>query len=244
MAAVTLSLLSSIIAAAHVAPSVDDNNRYVTITPFGDRVRVAYVVFFGEVPGAIERRMIDSNRDGQISNAEGHAYAVAFGAQLEASLEAEVDGVVAPLRWSSIEVGMGSPEVAAGTFSIDLVAYACLAGRAPHHFTFHDRFRVPHPGETEVKVDDAPGITIERARIGAADDPSHDYRFAGPGGPIADQGLDLAFTAGPNAAVTADATCAAATRATSHPIVWVLIGLGVVVIGGMATLVRRRRPTR
>lgn len=236
------------IAAAHVAPSVDDNNRYVTITPFGDRVRVSYIVFFGEVPGAIERRMIDTNRDGQISNAEGHAYAVAFGAQLAASLEAVVDGVVAPLRWSSIEVGMGSPEVAAGTFSIDLVAYACLPsdpdGRAPHHFTFHDRFRVPHPGETEVKVDDAPGITIERARIGVADDPSHDYRFAGPGGPIADQGLELAFTAGPNAAVTADATCAAATRATSHRLVWVLIGLGVVIVGGVAMLVRRRRSSR
>lgn len=236
---------STPIAAAHVAPSVDDNNRYVTITPFGDRVRVSYIVFFGDVPGAIERRMIDANRDGQISNAESHAYAVAFGAQLQAVLEAKLDAVMAPFIWSSIEVGMGSPEVAAGTFSIDLVAYACVAshpaGRATHHFTFHDRFRVPHPGETEVKVEDAPGITIERARIGATDDPSHDYRFAGPGGPIADQGLDLVFTAAPNASVTADSTCAASAREPSHTRLFVLVGLCVAMVGVSGALVLRRR---
>ena len=230
------------IAAAHVAPSVDDNNRYVTITPEGDRVRFSYVVFFGDVPGAIERRMIDANRDGQISNAEGHAYAVAFGDQLAASLEVQVDGTMAPFIWSSIEVGMGSPDVAAGTFSIDLVSYACLASpRGSHHLAFHDRFRVPHPGETEIKVDDAPGITIERARIGDADDPSHDYRFAGPGGPgapIADRGLELAFTAGPNAVVSG--TCASPTSGSRHTLLLLLLGIGVVVAGAGGVLVRKK----
>lgn len=216
------------IAAAHVAPAVDDNNRYITITPFGDRVRVAYVVFFGEVPGAIERRIIDANHDGQISDAEGHAYAVAFGHQLAATLDAEADGTVMPFTWSSIEVGMGSPEVAAGTFSIDLVADICLARPAGRHrFTLHDRFRVAHPGETELKVEDAPGITIEVARVGAADDPSHDYRFAGPGGPLADQGLVLELTASSRAVVTADATCRATPRGSSHTLAFVLVGLGV-----------------
>ncbi len=232
-------MLSSLMAAAHVAPSVDDNNRYVTITPEGDRVRISYVVFFGDVPGAIERRMIDTNRDGQISNAEGHAYAVAFGDQLAASLEAQVDGTMAPFIWSSIEVGMGSPEVAAGTFSIDLVAYACLASpRGAHRITFHDRFRIPHPGETEVKVDDAPGITIERARIGAADDPSHDYRFAGAGGPIADPGLELRFTAGPDAATSG--SCATPATGASHTLVFVLLGGGVVVVGAGGVLMLRK----
>ena len=28
-------------AAAHVAPSVDDNNRYIKVTPAADRVRIA-----------------------------------------------------------------------------------------------------------------------------------------------------------------------------------------------------------
>src|SRR6185369_12131192 len=35
-------------AAAHVAPSVGDNNRYLKLTPLGDRVRLAYTVFYGD----------------------------------------------------------------------------------------------------------------------------------------------------------------------------------------------------
>ncbi len=227
-------VLSSAIAAAHVAPSVDDNNRYVTITPAGDRVRIAYVVFFGDVPGAIERRVMDANRDGAISDAEGHAYATAFGAQLAAALTGELDGAVSPFIWSSIEVGMGSPEVAAGTFSIDLVSYACVSARGAHHFAFHDRFRLPHPGETEVKVEAAQGVTIERAKIGAVDDPNHDFRFAGAGGPIADPGLDLAFTT-----TTDPGDCAASPA--GHGLIYALVGGAVLALAGGAYLVRRTR---
>jgi hypothetical protein len=245
-------LWSPMVAAAHVAPAVDDNNRYITVTPFGDRIRVAYVVFFGEVPGAIERRIIDTDRDGQISNAESHAYAVAFGQQLAAALEAEVDATVTPFIWSSIEVGMGAPEVAAGTFSIDLVADLCLArpaaeGPARHRFTLRDRFRVAHPGETELKVEDAPGITIDLARVGATDDPGHDYRFAGPGGPLADPGLELELTAGSRAIVTADGSCAATPRGSSHGLAFALVGLGVAGLGvaglGVWRYSRVRRPS-
>ena len=38
-------------AAAHVSPSVDDNNRFLKLTPLGDRVRLAYTVLFGDNPG-------------------------------------------------------------------------------------------------------------------------------------------------------------------------------------------------
>jgi len=33
-----------------------------------DGFRLAYTVFFGEIPGASERRTIDTNRDGRIGN--------------------------------------------------------------------------------------------------------------------------------------------------------------------------------
>src|SRR4051795_12424080 len=48
----------------HVAPSVDDNNRYLKVTPMADGIRFAYTVFFGEIPGASERKHIDANGDG------------------------------------------------------------------------------------------------------------------------------------------------------------------------------------
>jgi hypothetical protein len=230
------------LAAAHVAPSTDDNNRYLKVTPSGDRVRVAYTVFFGEVPGAIERRTLDANRDGTISDAEGHDFGTKIATQVAASLDVEVDGHTSPFAWSTVDVGMGTPAVGAGSFSIDLVGYACLPVlRGGHHLVIHDRFRLPHPGETEVKVEDAPGVTITRAHVGPADDPSHDYKFAGPGGPISDDGLDLEFTAGPHAAVTADATCAALGAAGARGWwVYVAIGGAVGVLGVGAAILRRR----
>ncbi len=110
---------------------------------------------------------------------------------------------------------MGTPQTAAGSFSIDLVAWICLpAARGAHTVQLRDRFRLPLPGETELKVEDSPGVTIQHARIGRADDPSYDYRFAGPGGPLMDEGLDLAFTAGDKAPLTGDGSCAGSAART------------------------------
>lgn len=228
-------------AAAHVAPSVDDNNRYLKVTPFGDRVRLAYTVFFGEVPGAIARRDIDTNHDGQLTDAEGQAFARTIAAQVAAGLQVEVDGKVVTMPWASIDVGLGSPMVAAGSFSIDLIGYACLpAARGKHQLVVHDRYRIAHPGETEVKVEDAPGITIAKAHVGPADDPSHDFRFAGPGGPLSDDGLELAFDAGPHSTVTPDAVCRAEPAPSRRWLIYPMLGAGLIVLGAVGFVLRRR----
>jgi hypothetical protein len=228
-------------AAAHVAPSVDDNNRYLKVTPFGDRVRLAYTVFFGEVPGAIARRDIDTNHDGQLTDAEGHAFGSTIAAQVAAGLQVEVDGKVATMPWASVDVGLGSPQVAAGSFSVDLIGYACLpSARGTHTLVVHDRYRIAHPGETEVKVEDAPGIVIDKAHVGPANDPSHDFRFAGPGGPLSDDGLELTFDAGPRSTVTADAVCRAEPARSRAWILYVAIGAGMLVLAGVGFVLKRR----
>lgn len=228
-------------AAAHVAPSVDDNNRYLKVTPFGDRVRLAYTVFFGEVPGAIARRDIDTNRDGQLSEAEGHAFGLTIASQVAAGLLVEVDGKVVAMPWASVDVGLGTPEVAAGSFSVDLIGYACLpTARGKHELVVHDRYRIAHPGETEVKVEDAPGIAIAKAHIGPANDPSHDFRFAGPGGPLSDDGLELAFDAGPRSTVTSDAVCRAVPASSRAWLIYVAIGAALAVLGAVIIVLKRR----
>jgi hypothetical protein len=77
-AAAVIGALVAIVTArparAHVQPSVDDNNRYIKVQPFGDRIRLAYTVFFGEVPGAGMRPQIDTNHDKTISEAEAQAF--------------------------------------------------------------------------------------------------------------------------------------------------------------------------
>ncbi len=239
-----LAVLALTLLSAHVAPSVDDNNRYLKLTPLGDRVRIAYTVFFGEIPGASERRGIDANRDGRIDDAEAHAFGERLAAQVAAAVEVDVDGARQPLRWTTIDVGMGTPDVAAGSFSVDLVAYPCLpTARGRHRLLLRDHMQLTQPGETEVKVEDSPGVTIDHARGGAADDPSYDYKFVGAGGPLSDEGLDLQFDAGPKAPVTADNVCAAAAKGGRSALPWIVGGAAVVLgaAAGAILLMRRRR---
>src|SRR2546421_4196466 len=115
---VAITLLSG-----HVAPSVDDNNRYLKLTPLGDRVRLAYTIFYGEVPGATERKALDANGDGQIDAAEAHAFGARIGGEVADALEVDVDGHAQPVHWDTVDVGLGTPVVAAGSLSVDLGAY-------------------------------------------------------------------------------------------------------------------------
>jgi hypothetical protein len=232
---VALTLLSG-----HVAPSVDDNNRYLKLTPLGDRVRLAYTVFFGEIPGASERHNLDANHDGHIDEAEAQAFGKRLAGDVAAALTVEIDGKVEPLKWTTIDVGLGTPEVAAGSFSVDLVAYPCLPSvRGKHRVLVRDRFRLPHPGETEAKVEDSPGVKIERAHVGPADDPSYDFRFAGPGGPIEDDGLEVIYVAGDAAPVASDGKCTVVY--VQHSRWWIAIPVGVVILGAIGFFVWRRR---
>jgi hypothetical protein len=243
--AITLGAAAA--ASAHVAPSVDDNNRYLKLTPLGDRVRLAYIIFYGEVPGARLRPALDTDHDGAISDAEGQVFGAKLGGELAAALDVSVDGAQQRLAWTTISVGMGSPRVAAGAFSVDLVAYLCFASaRGRHEVRLFDRFRVPRPGETEVRIEDSPGVRIERARVGDAPDVNGSFRFGGPGGPLSDSGLELAFTAGEGAPAPADGACpgaaAGARRGASAAVIaGVAAALGCAVAGGAAVLVRRRR---
>jgi hypothetical protein len=246
-----VGLLAVRLADAHVAPAVGDNNRYLKLTPLGDRVRLAYTVFYGEVPGAALRREIDANHDGAIDDAESEAFGARIAAQVAAALELTVDGARRPVTWAQVAVGMGTPSAAAGPFSIDLIAAICLTPpRGAHAIELRDRFELAHPGETEIRFEDSPGVTVDRARVGDDDQPGIDYKIIGPtpvlGQPGPAGGIALAFTAGPRAVVAPDASCAGpapapATGAPTGAIAGAAAGLavlaGAIVI---ARTVRRR----
>ena len=231
------------LAGAHVAPSVDDNNRFLKLTPLGDRVRLAYTVLFGDNPGRGMRPAMDANRDGLIDDAEAEAFGAKLAHDVGDALDIDVDGKPYPIAWAQVAVGMGSPQTTGGTFSVDLVGYLCVrVPRGAHHVQLRDRFRLTRPGETEVKIEDSPGVAISRARIGRADDPGRDFRFAGPGGPLAEDGLDLAFEASERAAVAHDGLCATAEAPGDRHALWIGVGIGgaaaLAVVG--IVLLRRR----
>lgn len=242
LAVVAVTLLS-----AHVAPSVDDNNRYLKVTPQADGIRLAYTVFFGEIPGASERKLIDANHDGQIDDAESKAYGDKLAAQVAAAIQLDLDGKTVPVTWQVVDVGMGSPDVAAGAFSVDLITYVCGTGTATHRLNLRDNFRVPRPGETDVKVEDSPGITVTKARIGPADDPTHEYRFVGPGGPLSDDGLEVELTATASAPripadqCKANAVSTARRPRSSWPRIGIMVGVLVMFAISAVFFLKRRR---
>jgi hypothetical protein len=240
-----LAVVAITVLSGHVSPSVDDNNRYLKVTPLRDGVRLAYTVFFGEIPGASERRSIDSNRDGRIDDDEAQRFANQLGAQVAQAVDIEVDGVAQRIRWDVIAPGMGEGAVAAGSFSIDLVAFACGTAAGPHTVRVRDQFRIPRPGETEIKVEDSPGVSITRAHVGPADDPTHDFRFAGPGGPLSDDGLELLYTASDTTPTVPSGKCTAATAAkkpaSSSLIAAVIVGGAVIVGLGLLFAFRKRK---
>jgi hypothetical protein len=137
---------------------------------------------------------------------------------------------------------MGSTAVNAGSFSVDMIAYVCGEGR----LRLRDSFRIPRPGETEVKVEDSPGVTLTAARVGPADTPEHDYKFLGAGGPLTDDGLEVVWSARPDAPPVPECRMTRPGFSVApHPrrTRWwpAAVGGGLGALASIIVLVRRRR---
>lgn len=239
---VLAALFATTVAQAHVGPSKDDNNRYLKLTPQSDRVRFAYTIFIGDVPGGHYRATIDTDGNGEISEAEAQAFGDKLGEQVRAALDVNVDHDQRSLVWEQIVVGMGSPKTRAGAFSVDLVANLCLAPGTTHTVILRDRFVLTNPGETEVKLEDTHGIKIVSSKLGGSSD--RDVKFVGPGGPLADEGVSIAFE------VTDQAAPASSECTTPEPPepkrlpAALVIGVAAVIaflLAVVITLLRRKR---
>jgi hypothetical protein len=224
---------------AHVAPAVEENNRYIKITPMADRVRLAYTLYVGEIPGRSERRRIDRDGDGELSASEAEAYGQSLAAAVTDADSVDVDGVPRTLNWDQVDVGLGTPSVNAGAFSIDLIAWLCLghAGdRGDHSIVLHDRYQPDRPGETELRVEESPGVQVMRSSLGAEGVPSQlSFRWVGGDSPVGSLGYHLRFRIDPRDALEmSDGRCGGseAGRSRRRPRSWT----GLAVIGALAAL--------
>ncbi len=154
-------------AAAHRAPSPTENNRYARITLLPDGARIAYTVFFGDRPGQQERRRMDTNRDGIIDDGEAGRFSAAILADIAPWIEVEVDGKRSEARWRVVDLGLGTPTTNAGPFSLDLQILAPYPDprAAEHTVWLEDRWPVPTPGETEVRVEESPGVRVQESHL-------------------------------------------------------------------------------
>jgi hypothetical protein len=219
---------------AHVQASVDENNRYLKLTPMGDRVRLAYTIFLGERPGATLRRRLDRDRDGQLDDDEARAYGKEIAALVHPAVSVTLDGKAARIAWTTLDVGLGTPSVAAGAFSVDLVGWVCATGDS-HRMVLVDTVELEKPGETEVRLEDAPGVIFGVRSIGGKAFDTLETKWTGAGGPLT-TGLDLAYSVDGAAARPADGRCGdAGAENTNAPRYW-LWGVGILVVAVVAAL--------
>jgi hypothetical protein len=153
------------VADAHVAPSPTDNNRYLKVTLLPDRVRVAYTVYFGDRPGAGERQRMDTNGDGALDQKEAAAFGDDMAQQLAPKVTVEVDGARAPGAWKVSDVGLGLPQTSAGSFSVDLLLEVPV-GAGAHTLVVTDDFDLPPSGESELRVEESPGVRASEGHLG------------------------------------------------------------------------------
>lgn len=237
MAGLTLAaaLVSCATADAHVQASVDENNRYVKLTPMGDRVRLAYTIFLGERPGAALRRRLDGNRDGQLSDAEAAAYGREIAARVHPAVSVTLDDHPAKIAWTTLDVGLGTSSVAGGSFSVDLVGWVCAAGDA-HRLVLRDTVEIEKPGETEVRLEDGPGVHFGAHTIGGeAFKDGLDTKWTGAGGPLG-LGLDVAWTVDGAAPRPQDGRCTGGAQTKNAPRRWWLWGVAIGVVAVLAAL--------
>lgn len=228
---------------AHPAPSADANNRYLKITPMKDRARLAYTIYYGEVPGYVARKGLDRDGDGLVSGNEVDRWAAALAETVRGALDLRLDGQDVVLAWDAVTPGLGDAGLAGGAFAVDLVAWVCArtAGHR-HELELIDGYSLLPPGETEVRVDESPGIRLDVARVGESPFTDRLIRFQGDAAPLS-RGLHLAWVAGKGAEPPPDRRCPPppATGARKGWLVPLLIaGLALAAIAVVARTVRRR----
>jgi hypothetical protein len=226
---------------AHPAPSVDANNRYVKITPMADRARLAYTIYFGEVPGNFARKGLDRDNDWLVSDDEVAGWAASLGETVRGALDVRLDGKDVAITWESVTPGLGSARVDGGAFAVDLVAWMCARTPGPRHeLELVDSHSLMPPGETEVRVDESPGIRLDVARVGETPFVDRVARFQGDAAPLS-RGLHLTWLAGAGAEPPPDQRCPRPPAPGARKGWLVPLVLGTVALAGILWALARAR---
>ena len=239
---------------AHVAPSVDDNNRYLKLTP-ARRPRPARVHrVLRRGPRRPDRaRRSTPTATARSAIAEAQAFGDRLGGEVAAALDVAVDGVQQRIAWTTV-VGRPGLDARRGRRVLGRPRRVPLppgGARAPRGPAARSVPRAP-PRRDRGPGRGRPG-RLDRARADRRPTATRatTYRFVGPGGPLSDDGLDLAFTASEQAVVAPDATCRAAAaggRAGRGPAGLIAgaaaAGVAAALAAAGVTVVRRRRRRR
>ncbi|MBT8493004.1 MAG: hypothetical protein KJO07_08090 [Deltaproteobacteria bacterium] len=239
---VTLAIVGAVTAAApslaHVAPAIDENNRYIKLSPMGSRLQIAYVVFIGEVPGQKVRKNLD---DPQL-------YGEKLAVQVGEKLSLTVEGEPTPVAWERVAVDLKPSKEHPNALSISMVAWICLDDADRHRFEIHDSFEMPPPGENELVVEPGPGVTIQRSVL--AGETKDKFTWIGLPNPMTEGGYELELTVDAERTIEVeDSRCPVADdfdddeSEPAFPVLGIVGGaLAALIVGILLVLRRRREP--
>jgi len=190
---------------AHHAAAVDVNNRYLRLAPMSNGARLAYTVYLGEIPGAETRVGMDTDGDGTISDSEADAYGDKLARDVASQLVVELDGEKKEVTWANVHVGLGTPTVDAGAFTVDLIGWFCHASAEERHeLVLIDGYRLDRPGETEIQVKPSPDVTVVGAAMGRGGASAElQLTWSGEARPLSEPGYAVTYSIEPEKAAAA-----------------------------------------
>lgn len=156
--------------AAHPQFSPTGQNRYLKVTLVGKgEIRLAYTLMVGEVPALRARKGADANGNGQVDPSEQQAAANVLREAVSRGLSVDVDGTRRPIRWEPPTPGFSTDtQVGPIPFSIDLVGRVAT-GSGEHRIRLDDATPIDDLGETEIRLEEGPGVDLIAAWQGRED---------------------------------------------------------------------------
>jgi hypothetical protein len=192
--------------AAHVAPAVDENNRYIKLSPMGSRLQLAYVLFVGEVPGAELRKSMGSDP-------QRHAEKLA--SEIADKLVLTVDGTPTAISWDRVAVDLTASKEHPNALSVSMVAWVCMDEASNHRLELRDSFELPPPGENELVVEPGPGVVVDSSSLGG--DTGNKLDWIGLPNPMTEDGYVLELSVDLERAVSIDdGRCKSPTDVTAE----------------------------
>jgi hypothetical protein len=228
------ALVAPSLAVAHPEVSPQLVNRYLSVMVLGDRLEYFVTLLYGPLPATDERKRMDGDGDGRITQAELDGAMAGWKARASQLAQVSVDGQALDLAGAAASVQLG-PDQTTGGAPVVVEIYGSRplpAGR--HQVRIEPGWDPPRVGETELTLDLSPDWELVASRQGhGAEEAVRRYRFEGPRPSVAAD-RSAVFTIQPG------------TAPESRPATLVIATI-VAALAGVALFVvvrRRQRPAR
>ncbi len=174
--AVALACALAFLALAYTpAPAADAHplgnftvNRYSRVELYAHTVRVGYVLDMAEIPAFQEAGAIDTDGDGQNSEAEKDTYLAAKAGSIAGNLRLSLNGDPADLKILARDIAFPEGQAGLNTLRITLLLEAA-APNGPVSLDWHDDNYSDRIGWKEIVVQPAEGVVLSRSTAGAED---------------------------------------------------------------------------